>query len=133
MNRPTNIPDKILLFNTRDELTRIRLDRVCYFESDGNYTTVYFSNGVKTSLLTSLVHLEELISDVFAGNRNVFIRISKKYIVNSAYIFQINVLRQRLILSDLAGPTVYTLPVSKEALKSLKSLYMPGSGVNLQK
>lgn len=133
MNRPTNIPDKILLFNTRDELTRIRLDRVCYFESDGNYTTVYFSNGVKTSLLTSLVHLEELISDVFAGNRNVFIRISKKYIVNSAYIFQINVLRQRLILSDLVGPTVYTLPVSKEALKSLKSLYMPGSGANLQK
>lgn len=119
--------NNILLFNTRDELTRLRLDRVCYFESDGNYTTVYFSNGVKTSLLTSLVHLEELIADVFAGSRNIFIRIGKKYIVNSVYIFQINVLRQRLILTDLSSPTVYTLPVSKEALKSLKTLYMPGA------
>ena len=126
MERPATSADRILLFNTRDELTRIRLERVCYFEADGNYTTVYFSNGVKTSLLTSLVHLEELISSVFAGSRNLFIRIGKKYIVNTAYIFQINVLRQRLILTDLSSPTVYTLPVSKDALKNLKVLYMPG-------
>lgn len=119
-------PSRILLFNTRDELTRLRLEKVCYFESDGNYTNVYFINGVKTSLLTSLVHLEELISDIFTGSRNVFIRIGKKYIVNSLYIFQINVLRQRLILTDLNSPAVYTLPVSKEALKNLKVLYMPG-------
>ena len=123
-------PSRILLFNTRDELTRIRLDRVCYFESDGNYTNVFFSNGVKTSLLTSLVHLESLIADVFAGSRNIFVRIGKRYIVNSVYIFQINVLRQRLILSDLVSPTVYTLPVSKEALKNLKALYMPGTAAS---
>ena len=129
MEKATPTSDKILLFNTRDELTRIRLERVCYFESDGNYTMVYFINGVKTSLLTSLVHLEELISGVFAGSRNHFIRIGKKYIVNSAYIFQINVLRQRLLLTDLTSPTVYTLPVSKEALKNLKSLYMPGNNL----
>ena len=119
--------DKILLFNTRDELTRIRLDRVCYFEADGNYTTAYFRNGVKTSLLTSLVHLEALIADLFVGGRNAFVRIGKKYIINSAYVFQINVLRQRLVLTDLDSPTVYTLPVSKEALKNLKALYLPGS------
>lgn len=125
MEKLQHTVDKILLFNTRDELTRIRLESVCYFESDGNYTSVYFINGVKTSLLTSLVHLEELIAGVFSDSRNLFIRIGKKYIVNSAYIFQINVLRQRLILTDLKTPTVYTLPVSKEALKNLKALYMP--------
>lgn len=118
--------DKILIFNTRDELTRISLEKVCYFEADGNYTSVYFANGVKTSLLTSLVNLEALIGDVFTGSRNLFVRIGKKYIVNTAYIFQINVLRQRLILTDLINPTVYQLPVSKEALRNLKSLYMPG-------
>lgn len=107
-------------------MTRLRLDRVCYFEADGNYTTAYFRNGVKTSLLTSLVHLEELIADIFSGSRNVFVRIGKKYIINSAYVFQINVLRQRLVLTDLYSPTVYTLPVSKEALKNLKALYLPG-------
>lgn len=38
--------DNILLFSTRDELTRIRLERVMYFEADANYTKVVFSNGV---------------------------------------------------------------------------------------
>ncbi len=119
--------DKILIFNTRDELTRLRLDRVCYFEADGNYTSVFFSNGVKTTLLTSLVNLENLLANEFATTSgNVFLRIGKRFIVNSAYIFQINVLKQRLILTDLTGPTVYQLPVSKEALKNLRSLYMPG-------
>lgn len=130
MQSPTNAPaptsEKILLFSTRDELTRIRLERVCYFEADGNYTNVYFINGVKASLLTSLVHLEELITGAFSGSRNVFVRIGKKYIVNAYYIFQINILRQRLVLSDLDSATVYTLSVSKEALKSLRALYMPG-------
>ncbi|MDE6396905.1 MAG: LytTR family transcriptional regulator, partial [Muribaculaceae bacterium] len=128
--RGSNTPDmadKILLFNTRDELTRLRLDRVCYFEADGNYTSVYFSNGVKTTLLTSLVNLENLLANEFAsGSGNVFLRIGKRFIVNSAFVFQINVLKQILILTDLTGPTVYRLPVSKEALKNLRSLYMPG-------
>jgi DNA-binding LytR/AlgR family response regulator len=95
-----------------------------YFESDANYTNVYFANGVKTTLLTSLTHLEELISSVFDNRRNFFIRIGKRFIVNSSFIFQINVLRQRLVLTDLVSPTVYTLSVSKEALKSLKALYI---------
>lgn len=119
--------DRMLIFNTRDELTRIRLDGVCYFESDGNYTHVYCRNGVKASLLTSLVHLEELIADICGGRGSIFIRIGKKYIVNTSYIFQINVLRQRLVLSDLSSTTVYTLPVAKEALKKLKTLYMPAA------
>lgn len=56
--------DNILLFSTRDELTRIRLERVMYFEADANYTKVVFSNGVTATLLTSLVHLEKLIAGV---------------------------------------------------------------------
>ena len=42
--------DNILLFSTRDELTRIRLERVMYFEADANYTKVVFSNGVTATL-----------------------------------------------------------------------------------
>lgn len=126
MDKQTTAADRMLIFNTRDCLSRIRLDKVCYFESDGNYTNVYFSNGVKTSLLSSLVHLEELIADIFHGSRGVFVRIGKRYIVNTVFIFQINVLRQRLVLTDLDSATVYTLPVAKEALKKLKAMYLPG-------
>lgn len=115
--------DNILLFSTRDELTRIRLDRVMYFEADANYTKVVFSNGVTATLLTSLVHLEKLIAGVLIEKNSIFVRIGKRYIINSAYLFQINVLRQRLVLSDLASPYTATLSVSKDALRKLKALY----------
>lgn len=115
--------DNILLFSTRDELTRIRLERVMYFEADANYTKVVFSNGVTATLLTSLVHLEKLIAGVLIEKNSIFVRIGKRYIINSAYLFQINVLRQRLVLSDLAYPYTATLSVSKDALRKLKALY----------
>ena len=112
-----------MLFSTRDELTRIRLERVMYFEADANYTKVVFSNGVTATLLTSLVHLEKLIAGVLIEKNSIFVRIGKRYIINSAYLFQINVLRQRLVLSDLAAPYTATLSVGKDALRKLKALY----------
>lgn len=112
-----------MLFSTRDELTRIRLERVMYFEADANYTKVVFSNGVTATLLTSLVHLEKLIAGVLIEKNSIFVRIGKRYVINSAYLFQINVLRQRLVLSDLASPYTATLSVSKDALRKLKALY----------
>lgn len=127
MKNPKHNRDKILIFNTRDEMTRIRLEQVCFFQSDGNYTKVYFINGVVISVHTSLVRLQELIAGVFASSRNAFVRIGKKYIVNSAYIFHINVLQQRLMLSDLRSNKVYSLSVGKEALRNLKSFYAPGA------
>lgn len=115
--------DNILLFSTRDELTRILLERVMYFEADANYTKVVFSNGLTATLLTSLVHLEKLIAGVLIEKNSIFVRIGKRYIINSAYLFQINVLRQRLVLSDLMSPYTATLSVSKDALRKLKALY----------
>lgn len=112
-----------LYFNTRDELIKVRLDRVAYFEADANYCHVMFINGAKATLLTSLVNIEQLLADRFKDESPLFIRIGKKYIVNKQYIFQINVLRQRLILTDYVTPNVMELAISKEALKNLKLLY----------
>ena len=116
-----------LIFNTRDELTLIKIDHISYLESDGNYTNVFFINGVKTTLLASLTTLENLIAERFSDKKNIFIRLGKKYIVNSTQIFQISIPRQRLILSDLETTTVYSIPVAKEALKSLKALLVPNT------
>lgn len=116
--------ENTLLFNTRDEMTRIQLNRVMYFEADANYTNVFFANGAHATLLTSLVKLEDLIRQIMVDNPGVFVRIGKKYIVNSNYIFQINVLKQRLILSDLMSTHIARLDVSKEALKKLKAIFL---------
>lgn len=112
-----------LFFNTRDEMIKVKLDRVAYFEADSNYCHVVFINGAKATLLTSLVNIEALLSEQFRGDNPIFIRIGKRYIVNRQYIFQINILRQRLVLSDYSSPVVMEISVSKEALKNLKQLY----------
>lgn len=112
-----------LFFNTRDELIRVKLERVAYFEADSNYCHVVFINGARATLLTSLINVEKLLSEQFKTNASNFIRIGKKVIVNSRFIFQINILRQKLILSDFISPNVIELNISKDALKNLKNLY----------
>lgn len=112
-----------LFFNTRDEMIKVKLGRVAYFEADSNYCHVVFINGLRATLLTSLVNIEELLNGRFQGDNPMFIRIGKKYIVNRQYIFQINIPRQRLILSDYLSPNPLEISISKEALKNLKQLY----------
>ena len=112
-----------LFFNTRDEMIKVRLERVAYFEADSNYCHVYFINGAKATLLTSLVNIEGLLTERFKGDSPLFIRIGKKYIVNRQYIFQINIPRQKLILTDYVTSGTMEISISKEALKNLKLLY----------
>lgn len=112
-----------LFFNTRDEMIKVRLERVAYFEADSNYCHVFFSNGAKATLLTSLVNIESLLTECFKGCNPMFIRIGKRFIVNRQYIFQINIPRQKLILTDYVSPTIHEISISKEALKNLKQLY----------
>lgn len=112
-----------LFFNTRDEMIKVKLDRVAYFEADSNYCHVMFINGAKATLLTSLVNIEKLLSERFKDDNALFIRIGRRYIINRQYIFQINLVRQRLMLSDYACPNVIELTISKESLKNLKLLY----------
>lgn len=112
-----------LLFNTRDELIRVSLRHVVYFEADGNYTQIFFENGQKVTILYSLAKLEALLDETLRGKKQPFIRIGKRYIINSSSVFQINTLRQRLVLTNFNTSNVFALSVSKEALKSLKELY----------
>lgn len=112
-----------LFFNTRDEIIKVKLDRVACFEADSNYCHVIFINGAKATILTSLVNIETLLAERFRSDNPMFVRIGKRFIVNKNFIFQINVLRQKLVLSDFLSPQVIELSVAKEALKNLKQLY----------
>jgi len=113
-----------LFFHTRDELTKINLRHVVFCEADDNYTHIYFSNSVKTTLLCTLSKMEELIDEKLKGKPQPFIRVGKRYIINTRFIFQINSIRKKIILTSFYSPQLYTLSVSKEALKKLKDLYL---------
>lgn len=110
-----------LYINTRDELFKVDLDKMIYAMAEGNYVNMYFRNGQRIIICTSLQSLEQMILGVIAKNkRGVFIRIGRRYIVNNNYITHVNVLKQQLVLSDMDVVKPIILSVSKEALKTLK-------------
>ncbi|MCF0236115.1 MAG: LytTR family transcriptional regulator DNA-binding domain-containing protein [Bacteroidaceae bacterium] len=110
-----------IIFNTRDELIRIDLDKMVYAMAEDNYVYLYFRNGQHAMVCASLQSLEQLILNRIAHNKTgKYIRIGRKYIVNESYITHINVQKQQLVLSDLDHIAPITLQAAREALKTLK-------------
>lgn len=113
-------------FNSRDELLKVDLKRVVFFEAETNYTKIVLSNGLSNLVLLNLGKMEDLLSARTKEDSSKFARIGKRYIVNMSYIYRINVLKQELTLSDQRFFS-QTLSISKDALKKLKELMSPSS------
>ncbi len=114
---------KYLYLNSRDELYRIDISKIVYFEAEGNYTNVVLSNKLKGAVCMNLAQMQQVLSDSLKESASIFARVGKRYIVNLTYVYQIGVLRQKLTLSD-GEVFAYQLNISKEALKKLKELYV---------
>lgn len=112
-----------LHLNTRDDFFRIDISKIVYLESDGNYTNIVTINGQRCIVCMNLSQMQKVLSDSLKENAQIFARIGKKHIVNHSYIFQISVLRHKLVLSD-GDRFIYALDISKEALKGLKDIYV---------
>ena len=115
---------RIIYFNSRDELLRVDLSSVVYFEADANYTKMVSANGLVDMVCMSLGRMEELLVLRFKDAPGTFARIGKRFILNLNYIYRINTLKQELTLSDQHTFT-YSLSISKVALKALKDLISP--------
>jgi DNA-binding LytR/AlgR family response regulator len=111
----------LVYFNSRDKLIRLDVQKVVYFESDGNYTYIVTSNKQKICITMNLSHTEEAMAAQLGKVAQQFMRIGKRFVVNMKYIYQIDMQKQVLLLSDW-DKFVFQLPVSKEALKSVKKL-----------
>ncbi len=110
-----------LFLNSRDDLLRIDMREIAYFEADGNYTNIVLTNKLKCTVGMSLGKMEKILAERLKGKVMYFARIGKSYIINLNLVFQINVLKHRLVLSNYRQCS-YTLDVSKDALKKLKEL-----------
>ena len=110
-----------IYFNSRDKLVRLDTRKIVYFEGDGNYTYIVTANKQKVCVTMNLSHTEEALAAQLGNNANHFMRIGKRFIVNMNYIFQIDIQKQMLMLSDCEH-FLYQMPVSKEALKTVKEL-----------
>jgi len=108
-------------FNSRDRLIRLDIQKIVYFEGDGNYTFIVTADKQRVCLTVNLAHTEELLASQLKGKSKQFMRIGKRFIVNMTYIHQVDIQKQTLMLSDCEH-FLFHMPVSKEALKTVKEL-----------
>lgn len=110
-----------IYFNSRDKLIRLDTQKIVYFEGDGNYTYIVTANKQKVCITLNLANTEKALAAQLGENAKRFMRIGKRYIVNMNYIYQVDIQKQVLMLSDYER-FLFQMPVSKEALKAVKDL-----------
>lgn len=113
----------LVFFNSRDELLRIDTSKIVYFEADGNYTDIIMVNKLRAAVCMNLGEMEKALAAQIGEEAKKFMRIGKRFIINMRYVYQINVLKQQLILSDY-DHFAFQVNISKEALRKMKDLML---------
>lgn len=109
-----------ICLNSRDELIILDLDKVAYFQANGNYTQLTYISGQKQLLTLGLSKIEAVIRAATpAGQRSSFLRLGRSLIVNKKFIITISVPKQKLYLGDYDNH-LFGLAVPKTLLKALK-------------
>jgi DNA-binding LytR/AlgR family response regulator len=114
--------DRYLIIKTRDELLRIKIGQILYFEADRNYTKLLLSNGIQFTFAINIGKIEEILEKQVAGSKDILIRVGKSHIINKNHILQINLPKQRLLLLTAEGKPK-ELVISKDPLKTLKDSF----------
>lgn len=110
-----------LCINSRDELTLVELNEVACFQADGNYTTINYMGGQQTTVSLGLSKIEGLVSTAYPkGKPSPFVRLGRSLLVNQTYLCQIDVQKQKLVLSDFRKFKV-NISVTKPLLKVFKT------------
>ena len=121
--------NKYLYLNSRDEFFRVDISKIVYFESDGNYTNIILNNKMKATVCMNLAQMQSVLSESLKDAAGVFARVGKRHIINLTYVYQIAILRQKLILSD-GENFEYQISVSKDALKKLRDMFVSPSSAD---
>lgn len=117
-----------LCLNSRDELLIINLEKIAFFQANGNYTHLNYIEGETHLLTIGLSKVEDFIRKSWPkGKPSPFIRLGRSLIINQTFLSEISVLKQKVVLSD-CGAHTYSLSVPKPLLKEYKEkineLYM---------
>ena len=113
---------KKICLNNRDEMIMLFVDNIAYIMADGNYTKIFYIGGMTTVLSFGISKVETLVSASYAdGEVSPFVRLGRSVIINQWFLYDINVLKQHLVLSDCIKNTI-TLKLPKPLLKKYKEL-----------
>lgn len=113
---------KKICINNRDEMVILFVDNIAYIMADGNYTKICYMGGITTVLSFGLSKVEAMVSAAYAeGTISPFVRLGRSVIINQLFLYDINILKQHLVLSDCMKNTI-TLKLPKPLLKKYKDL-----------
>lgn len=113
---------KKICINNRDELVMLFVDNIAYVMADGNYTKICYIGGLNIVLSFGLSKVEKMISASYSsGQTSPFVRLGRSVIINQLFLYDINLLKQHLVLSDCMKNTI-TLKLPKPLLKKYKDL-----------
>lgn len=111
---------KHIVISKGTELLRVPKDCLMYVSSDGNYSNVVTADGGSRLVCLQLGQIEDLIADQLGDSGGNFLRLGRSLIINTDYIFFIDVARQLLVLSDCKASS-HELTASREVLVKLKA------------
>lgn len=117
--------NKHIIISKGTELLRIPADCLMFVSSDGNYSNITTEDG-KTKLVTlQLGQVEDILQNQISNADSNFLRLGRSLIINTNYIYFIDVAKQQLILSNCKG-SYHILTASREVLNKLK-IYLESS------
>ncbi|MCC8135002.1 MAG: LytTR family transcriptional regulator [Tannerellaceae bacterium] len=114
--------ERYLIIKKRDELLRIKIDQILYFEADRNYTKLFLLNGIQFTFAINIGKIEEILEKQVVGSSKILMRVGKSHIINKNHILQINLPKQKLLLLTAEGKP-RELIISKDPLKALKDSF----------
>lgn len=114
------MPKYIILTNS-NEVVRVSPERIAYISSDGNYSAMVLTDSEKHVFSFNLSAFEKILEQQLDSEAQTLIRLGKRLIINSRYIYYINIGKQQITLSDISFPTKFILKASKDALRTLKT------------
>lgn len=109
-----------LIISKGTELLRVPLKNLVYIQASANYSEVVTLNGKKTLVSFQLGQIEDIIEKQLGDDGGNFVRLGRGLIINTAYIFQIDVTKQKIVLSD-GDRFWHELNASKEVLAKFKA------------
>ena len=98
----------------------IYLEKIAFFQANGNYTHLNYILGETHLLTIGLSKVEDLIRITWPKDKpSPFVRLGRSLIINQNYLSEISVLKQKITLSDREQHS-YSLSVPKPLLKEYK-------------
>lgn len=111
---------RFIIISKGTELLRISADCLMFVSSDGNYSNITTEDG-RTKLVTlQLGQIEDILQDQLSDADSNFLRLGRSLIINTNYIYFIDVSKQELVLSNCRG-SYHVLSASREVLVKLKA------------